>query len=225
MIYCFWNNFGWILSSFVNKEWKGCYNIGTPETAANSDAFRNPRNFLAIAPQVAHCYLIWAYLFTITKRHLLYESKKLRWIDWYCRKIHLPKITISADKVTIVYVYVYIYLSIYIYIYICMYMYMCICVCICEYIYWWNNDGWLYNERQYLGVARSVLRVSVFKWKIWKTETLETTCFTPKWGLHLCFQPLLFIHAKIITCTLFFSYMYIQIYRYVCISLCIHICI
>ena len=102
---------------------------------------------------------------------------------------------------------------------------VCICVCICEYIYWWNNDGWLYNERQYLGVARSVLRVSVFKWKNWKTETLETTCFTPKWGLHLCFQPLLFIHAKMITCNLFFSYMYIQIYRYVCISLCIHICI
>ena len=120
---------------------------------------------------------------------------------------------------------IYISIYIYIYIYICMYMYMCICVCICEYIYWWNNDGWLYNERQYLGVARSVLRVSVFKWKIWKTETLETTCFTPKWGLHLCFQPLLFIHVKIITCTLFFSYMYIQIYRYVCISLCIHICI
>ena len=31
---------------------------GTQETAANSDNLRNPGNFLAIAPQVTHCYLL-----------------------------------------------------------------------------------------------------------------------------------------------------------------------
>ena len=51
---------------------------GTQQTAANSDTLRIPRNFLAIVPEVTHCYLLLYkyFFFTITKRCLLYESNK-----------------------------------------------------------------------------------------------------------------------------------------------------
>ena len=39
-------------------EQKGISYQGTQETAANSYTLRNPRNFLAIARQVTHCYLL-----------------------------------------------------------------------------------------------------------------------------------------------------------------------
>ena len=53
-------------------------------------------------------FTIWAHIFTTTKRHLLYESSKSKWIDCYCCEIHCPKMAISADESASVYVYVYI---------------------------------------------------------------------------------------------------------------------
>ena len=55
-----------------------------------------------------------------SKRRLLYESIKSKWVDWSCNKKHHSKVTIFADEVTSVYVYVCICIYVY-------FMYLCIC--------------------------------------------------------------------------------------------------
>ena len=87
-------------------------------------------------------FIISAHSFPIPERPVLYESSKSKWIDWYWRKIHILKMTISADYMTRVYVYVYVC------IWLCVYMYICI-------------------QRQCLHVTRLASHVSaVLKWKI-----------------------------------------------------------
>ena len=88
-------------------------------------------------------FTIWVHLCTITKRRLLYDPNKSKWIDWYCRKMHHSEITISTDRNTSVHVHVYIWID------VCAYMYICVCICvflhthrhthIYIYIYLWYN--------------------------------------------------------------------------------------
>ena len=75
-------------------------------------------------------------------------------------------------------------------------------------------------------MTRPSSRVSVFQWKTWKGQTLETFCVTPKYWLCLYFEPLLFIHTKTIyKCSYFLSCIYIYItYTFICITYeCIYI--
>ena len=75
-------------------------------------------------------------------------------------------------------------------------------------------------------MTRPPSRVSVFQWKTWKGQKLETFCVTPKYWLCLYFEPLLFIHTKTIyKCSYFLSCIYIYItYTFICITYeCIYI--
>ena len=140
------------LDKMLYMIWKqGISYQGTQEIAVNSDTLWNSGYFSVNVWQVTHCYLLLyehIHSFTTAKRRLLYESNKSKLIDWYCRKIHHSKMTISAELLVCicmcicidVCVYMYICICVYIYIYIYIYIYMhmsimysCICTCVCIY--------------------------------------------------------------------------------------------
>ena len=66
------------------------------------------------------------------------------------------------------------------------------------------------------GIGQLGSRVSVSKWKTWKTQTLKTCFVTPEYCIYLYSQALLVFHTKTIyKYSYFFLYVYIYIYIYI----------